>query len=85
MRIEKIFDVQNCSDDRKISFATLYWKQRLIINGNNEKNFWRIDGKNDKDKFTNKNMIRNESESDNKRVKTFGFEMGSHHKRLNHV
>ena len=53
--------------------------------GNNEIFFLKINGKNDKDKFTNKNMIGNELQSNNKRVKTFGFEMGSHHKRLNHV
>ena len=33
----------------------------------------------------NKNMIGNESESDNKRGKTFGFEKESHHRRLNDV
>ena len=26
MQMEKIFDIQNCSNDQKISFATLYWK-----------------------------------------------------------
>ena len=57
--------------------ADYYWQQW--------KEFLEISDKNDKDKFTNKNMIGNESESDNKRVKTFGFEMGSHRKRLNHV
>ena len=61
-----------------LEVKTYYWRQQW-------KEFLRINGKNDKNKFTNKNMIGNESVSNNKRVKTFGFEMGSHHKRLNQV
>lgn len=61
-----------------LEVKTYYWRQQW-------KEFLKINGKNDKNKFTNKNMIGNESVSNNKRVKTFGFEMGSHHKRLNQV
>ena len=59
---KKIFDVWNCSNDQKISFAT------FVLEVEN-----------------NKNTIGNESESNNKRVKTSGFENGCHNRRLNDV
>ena len=50
MRLEKIFDVRNCSDDQK--------------------NFWRSRTGIERTSLPKKKKIRNESECDNKRVKT---------------